>query len=185
MEGKMQDHRSGRRQRDDQAVAMSSPIWLLDVDGVINASKAGWSAMPSRTNISDGAREYRISWAPALLDRIRSLNSSGAAEIRWCTTWCPWADQLERLFRLPTLARALTGEIPRGGGNELKLAAALRVLAEGRRLIWTDDTAIPQSGPAYDALTESGRALLIAPSPRRGLRPEHMDAIEAFAAHHV
>jgi hypothetical protein len=49
-------------------------------------------------------------------------------------------------------------------------------------LIWTDDVAIPTSGPVRDELTAAGRALLIAPIPSRGLQPEDLEAIDAFLA---
>ncbi|GAB7036225.1 MULTISPECIES: hypothetical protein [Catenuloplanes] len=51
----------------------------------------------------------------------------------------------------------------------------------GRRLIWTDDEALPPPGAARDALTADGRAMLVAPDSRRGLQPADLDAIEAFA----
>ncbi|HYY11923.1 MAG TPA: hypothetical protein VE781_13375 [Kineosporiaceae bacterium] len=60
----------------------------------------------------------------------------------------------------------------------LKRAAAERTLAEGRRLVWTDDDAIPEAWLAREDL--AGRALLVAPRPGRGLQPEHLDLIEAF-----
>jgi len=39
------------------------------------------------------------------------------------------------------------------------------VLADGRRLIWTDDEALPKPGETRDELTAGGLALLIAPRP--------------------
>ncbi|SBT46968.1 hypothetical protein [Micromonospora narathiwatensis] len=58
-------------------------------------------------------------------------------------------------------------------------------LNQGLHLIWTDDTEAPTSGPIYEELTRTGRALLIAPSPRLGLQPEHLDAIGAFTANAI
>jgi len=89
---------------------------------------------------------------------------------------------VERLFALPRLDRAWLDELTGSAAAMAKLAAARQVLNQGRRLIWTDDAEVPTSGPVYDGLTVGDRALLIAPSPRRGLQPEHMDAIEAFIA---
>ena len=56
------------------------------------------------------------------------------------------------------------------------------VVTEGRRLIWTDDDAIPPVGDPGRALFEAepDRALLIAPGPQRGLRPEHLALITTF-----
>lgn len=156
------------------------PVWLLDVDGVVNATRPGWGTAPRRaTAYADGVG-WTIRWAPALVDRIRALVAAGQVEVRWCTTWCPWADQLERLWLLPPLGRAFNEPINGAAVSVAKLAAARQVLAEGRRLIWTDDMEVPLSGPLYEELAAGGRALLIRPSGRRGLQPEHMDLIEQF-----
>jgi hypothetical protein len=157
------------------------PVWLLDVDGVVNATQPGWSAAPFKgTAYADGTG-YTMRWAPALTNRIRDLHTAGVVEVRWCTTWCAFADQLERMWRLPELARAFETPINGRLAAVAKLAAARQVLAEGRRLIWTDDTEVPTGGDLYDELTADGRALLIRPSGRRGLQPDDVDAIERFA----
>jgi hypothetical protein len=163
------------------------PVWLLDVDGVINVTRPGWSAPPHRAHTYAGGVEWRIRWAPALVDRIRAFHTSGMVEVRWCSTWCPQAGQLERLFHLPTLGCALdVNPVPPSPENwVLKLNAAWAVLAECRALIWTDDDAIPGEGPARDELEATGRALLIAPKSNRGLQPEDLNAIEEFARAHA
>ena len=83
----------------------------------------------------------------------------------------------------PRSARALTAAelYTADDADPVKLAAARRILAEGRRLVWTDDTAVPASGPLVNELTAGGRGLLIRPHPRRGLRPRDLARIEAFA----
>ncbi|MFG1863061.1 HAD domain-containing protein [Microbispora bryophytorum] len=161
---------------------MNRPVWLLDVDGVINASRPGWGGAPRSGTAYSGSDAYRIRWAPALLDRIRALHRTGGVEIRWCSTWCADADQMERLFALPRLTRAWSEQLSSTAAATAKLAAARQVLAHGRGLIWTDDVEVPTSGPVHDELTKGGRALLIAPLPSRGLQPEHMDAIEDFVS---
>ena len=90
---------------------------------------------------------------------------------------------MERLFKLPVLGRAFTEELRGFTCSEAKLAAARAVLADGRRLIWTDDVEVPteSSEPVlYAELTADGQGLLIRPDERGGLRPEHMDEIESF-----
>lgn len=166
---------------------LTVPVWLLDVDGVLNTTRPGWGAAPRRAVAFSDGMNWPIRWAPALIDRIRGLHASRTVEIRWCTTWCPDAHQLEGLFRLPCLPRALLMDpVPRGAeGRAAKLAAARSVLDdEGRCLVWTDDDAIPETWLLRDELEAGGRALLIAPSPRRGLQPSHLHSIEAFLRRH-
>lgn len=158
------------------------PIWLLDVDGPINAPNSGWSAAPFHATVA-AQRDFKLRWSPDLIRRIRKVHARGQAEIWWCTTWCPWTDALENLWGLPRLPRALPAEVCRAGGQlcrTAKAAAARRVVESGRRLVWTDDEVTPTSGDLFDELTAGGRGLLIAPSSRRGLRPEDLDRIEAF-----
>lgn len=167
-----------------ETVATPDTVWLLAVDGVINSDRPGWGDSPRQHHVyslCDGVT-YRMRWAPALLDRIRLVHWGGQVEIRWCSTWCPEIDQLEKLWALPPFGRALTcTPVPKGSaGDALKVEAARAVLAGGRRLIWTDDTAVPVMGPLHRELTSRGRGLLIRPSPCRGLQPYDMDTIDAF-----
>ncbi|HXV93859.1 MAG TPA: hypothetical protein VD813_11215 [Pseudonocardia sp.] len=161
---------------------MDRPVWLLDVDGVLNVPRPGWDGVSRSGDAHCGGKRFRMRWAPALIDRIRGLQRAGTVDIRWCSTWCGDADQLETLFGLPRLGRAWSDTRTGIAAEVAKLTAARRVSARGRRLVWTDDAEVPRSGPVYEELTAGGRALLIAPSPLRGLQPEHLDAIEAFIA---
>ncbi|MDG6100984.1 hypothetical protein Daura_01375 [Dactylosporangium aurantiacum] len=159
------------------------PVWLLDVDGVINVRRPLWGPSLHRGTASSAGIDWPIRWAPALITRIRRLAATRLLEIRWCTTWCPDADALERLFHLPPLGRALSAaDLDEAEETDrVKLAAAREVLAAGRRLVWTDDTAVPDPGPVAAELTAGGRALLIKPHSRRGLRPSDLARIESFA----
>ncbi|MEV0134951.1 hypothetical protein AB0H83_41680 [Dactylosporangium sp. NPDC050688] len=159
------------------------PVWLLDVDGVLNVRRPLWGPSLCRGTAHSAGVDWPIRWAPLLITRIRHLALAGLVEVRWCTTWCPDADALEHLFDLPPFGRALTAaDLDRVDDTDpLKLAAARGVLADRRRLVWTDDTAVPDPGPESAALTAGGRGLLIKPNPRRGLRPSDLARIEAFA----
>lgn len=163
--------------------AAEPPVWLLDVDEVINADRPAWSEQPyNRTLYAD--KEYKLRWAPTLLKQIRRLRADGVVELRWCTTWCTYAHLLERAFGLLPLVRALADEQCTGSPGRVdmaKCAAAQAVLAAGRRLIWTDDTAVPAFGPMRESMLATERALLIRPRRKIGLTPAHMAEIEAFA----
>lgn len=145
-------------------------VWLLDVDGVINASKAGWSAAPNSGWAFANGNSWRMRWSPQLMERIRKVHQQPSVTILWATTWVGHTDQLERLFKLPALLSAG----PTGMDVVDKQTAALEILESGRRLIWTDDEAIPLTWfSGHDRL-------LIRPKPNRGLRPEHLDLIDNF-----
>jgi len=160
-----------------------APVWLLDVDGVINGHPrfAGWGRPPVKT--SPGPVYYE----PQLIDRIRALHQSGTVEVRWSTTWCGYPVQLKQLGEVLGLDLASAfGDRPMSKTwADLKVDAALAVLAEGRRLIWTDDSEVDAGRrlfPEIAAAEAEGRALLIEPVSQRGLQPEHVDQIEEFAA---
>ncbi len=159
------------------------PLWLLDIDGVINANKPGWSAPPRRIRCAG----FVIRWAPALIDRIRSLHRDGVVEVRWSSTWCGFPPQLDELSaRLGLRLESAFGDRPAHlCWGDMKANAALDAVREGRRLIWTDDDEVGAARELFTLLADAardGRALLIAPRSNRGLQPADLDAIEAFAA---
>lgn len=156
-------------------------VWLLDFDGVVNTSRAGWSRAPSSATVHALGRAWRIRWEPQVVAAVRELETAGV-EVRWATTWSGATGELEAALRLPPLpvAFALADDHTGAAARPLKLGAALAVIRAGDRLIWTDDEAIPETGPERDELEAAG-ALLIAPLPSRGLRPEHVDEIRRYA----
>lgn len=157
------------------------PVWLLDIDGVINANRPGWGGPPRRAVCAG----YTIRWAPALIQRIKAVRAAGLADVRWSSTWCDApADLAELSGRLGLyLDSAVAGPAPGQTWTAVKAEAAVAVLEAGRRLIWTDDEEVgiaPDRCPALGDATAGGRALLIAPRSGRGLQPADLDAIEAF-----
>jgi hypothetical protein len=176
---------------DEAAAPNWRPVWLLDVDGVINGTgRVGWHAPPrTGTAFSDGVG-YAFRWAPQLIKEIRILLPE--VEMRWATTWIDAGTrQLEDLLGLPALPVAYPPDPDRRSTSPdfriahllAKAHAAVDVVRSGRQLIWSDDDAIPLSGQDRDVLDAAG-ALLIAPDPRRGLHPHHLDQIQSFIRHH-
>jgi hypothetical protein len=157
------------------------PVLLLDVDGVLNAFQPSWGDELTRTNVAG----LPIRWAPAMIERLREIHRSGLVEIRWCTTWCGLPVQLRALGELFGLdIPAAFGDRPMSKTwGDLKVEAAIEVIAEGRLLIWADDeeaAAARRLFPVVAAAENAGRALLLTPESRLGLQPEDLDAIEAF-----
>lgn len=165
-------------------VPANLPVWLLDVDGVVNARRPAWDQPFAQGHAFVDGVTYRLQWAPALTRYIKAVHKRGAAEVRWATTWVDHVHQVERLLRLPAFHTAFRGlgNSPAVGAPERKLAAALYVVeVERRPLIWTDDDAIPVGGEDRRRLEEAGvPVLLLAPDPFEGLTPGHLDAIDAF-----
>lgn len=163
------------------------PIWLLDIDGVLNAARPGWDAPPYSAWVSDWDNfRWRIRWSPACIKRIQLLWQSGNVDIQWCTTWCCRDDisKLEATWGLPRLPRAIR-PLPSDTSTTIfaqKVAAANAVIASGIPLIWTDDDISPS---LIDSELNEWDHLLIAPRPSRGLRPHDLDLIETFIATHA
>jgi hypothetical protein len=156
-------------------------VFLLDVDGPLNADKAGWSAAPVSGYAYDrgSARNWKMRWEPKLMSRLRRIEAQYPQTIYWATSWCGSTDNLERLFKLPALLSAASSRM--SGAD--KLMAANAVMEAGDRLIWADDEYTPDSGELYDEWTATGRALLLRPKAtgkRQGLRPEDLDLIDQF-----
>lgn len=161
------------------------PVWLLDVDGVINTNRPGWSAAPRQGMAYADGTGWKMRWASALTTRIQAIHQAGLAEIRWCTTWCERTAQLGRMFGIGPFDDAFGTRPDHKTYGDLKAEAALAVLADGRRLIWADDAEVPAARDLFPQIASAeadGRALLIAPDERRGLQPADLDAVEAFAA---
>jgi Swiss Army Knife RNA repair-like protein len=164
---------------------MEPPVWMLDIDGVINANKPGWGEAPRRRIIGG----FIIRWAPKLIVRMKELQAAHQVEIRWSTTWCgsPWELGMLAMTVGLECAPAFAERPPHKTWGDMKAEAALDVLASGRRLVWTDDDEVGGARwlfPQFEEAEEDGRALLIAPRSNRGLQPDHLDAIEAFATQH-
>lgn len=166
--------------------AASRPVWLLDVDGVLNAADPGWDS-PAQGGVAVAyGTAFRLRWAPDLVARIVRLHRTGSVEVRWATTWVDEIAQVEQLLRLPRFPTAFTGlgAAPSVKAPALKWAAALEVVEEERRpLVWTDDDTITIWEAGVRRLAATGLpVMLVVPDPRTGLQPEHLAAIEGFLA---
>ena len=163
------------------------PVWLLDVDGVVNASRPGWHAAPYQGTVRADSRSWKFRWDPSVTSFIREVALAELAEVRWSSTWVPWRAGVERTLRLPELPVAFAiDEGKEQDVDALKRSAALAVVEQERRpLVWTDDDVVPGFGPLRDRLEAAGvPLLLIAPAFARGLRPDDIETIRAFLVEH-
>jgi hypothetical protein len=158
------------------------PLLLLDFDGVINATRPSWGAAPYRDSVaaSNGVT-YRVRWAPELTNRLAQLHLAGRLDIVWCSTWCSDTLGLERVLGWPSLGSAFSHLGAKVHAGDAKLKAVEHALTSGRRVIWADDTEVPDpESELYARLQAAGECLLIRPVGRQGLTREHLTAIEGF-----
>ncbi|MEV6527482.1 hypothetical protein AB0M43_36710 [Longispora sp. NPDC051575] len=177
------------------------PVWLLDIDGVVNAigSRPDRSTWPSWRQLDADCRgeTWPILCAEPVLEFLRRVHDAGAAEVRWHTTWQDEALMLGELLDLPSFKVQPCPEYDNGeavggarpvGASWWKLPAAERVVGvEGRDLVWTDDDAqwelkthrpiMDNPGPFTRVLNQ---VLVISPHQRLGLSRKHLRRIAEF-----
>ena len=189
---------------------MSRPLLLLDVDGVLNAvggsesQRAVWPQWRRGTATADGTG-WAITFAPAVVARIKAWHGEGRAEVQWLTTWGHDANgELRDLLGLPHLVVAGTygdqdqgATTGTGGGHAAvtpsapdplsgrwwKYDVVSRLLAEdpARLLIWVDDELKP--GTSYRTWADQQPLVRpCGPDPGVGLSPSDLDALELHLA---
>jgi hypothetical protein len=170
----------------------TAPVWLLDIDGVVNALARGpvrgswpsadWAQHVVHADIpGSGRMVLPIFVAQPVLDFVTAVHASGAAEVIWHSTWREAAvSDLAPVLGLPRLEVSVAPEwTARPRDVWWKLPAAQRVVAADRRLVWTDDDIAVVPDQVAD-LAARADTLLISPDPRTGLTAEHLAAIADF-----
>ncbi len=164
------------------------PVWLLDIDGVVNAGYRGdppidvwpeWIATSAHNE-----RVWPINAAVPVLDFIRRVHDEHHAEIRWHTTWQEKAANVGSALGLPDFPVHPAPEFD-GGMRSFewwKLPGVWRVLDdEGRRLVWTDDDIGTELRFAERAALETRpEVLMVTPPSSTGLRPQDLERIAEF-----
>lgn len=172
------------------------PLWLLDIDGVVNALAAGplpevwpehaWIQRLIITEIPEqGMMTLPILAARPVLDFIAEVHHSGRAEIRWHSTWrasavTAFAPSLGLPTTIPISVAPEWSD--RSIAQWWKLGAADRAVASGRTLVWTDDDLRIYRDDAERLASAS--SLLIGPSSETGLTPEELNRIDRFLPDH-
>ena len=122
---------------DREGGEVNIPVLLLDVDGVVNAlsKKIPQGIWPHGSWITGKAtdaerREFPMLIARPVVDFINELHSSGAAEVRWHTTW-QWAVQ-----GVPELAGFGTFEVTKAPEFENYRHYQKQAIMAGRPTWW-------------------------------------------------
>lgn len=169
------------------------PVWLLDVDGVLNAiskrpPRSVWPAEEwiqfDATNRYDGVI-WPLLVAQPVVDFIRRTHQQQRAEIRWHTTWQEQARDIGAQLDLPEFPVQHAPEYATSHTDVdswWKLPAAERVITdEGRALLWTDDDArFELAQPGARRVLVTGTTEIISPPPTCGLTPKLLRRIDAF-----
>lgn len=165
---------------------MTIPVWLLDIDGVLNAVDYPTSTLRFKTWPQDAWLNARItkfpfSVAAAVRDFICKAHESGLVEIRWHTTWQEDAQKVASWLELPTFPVHHAPEAQGWDNAWWKLPSALRVLyLEKRPLLWTDDDINYELTVRQKKKFQEDGALLICPKTEVGLAPAELRRINKF-----
>lgn len=175
---------------------MPKPIWLLDVDGVLNAVSADpdrniWPDF-KRVDVWGGNRSWRIWFSPTVIDFINGVIETDTVDVMWLTTWGGHANQdLREQLGLPFLPLAGDQGYPTDGWWKLPIARQIYREARrvGRPVIWTDDD-IPYDAAATNWLQsvlqkEPDSILAVGPRTSDALTPRHLRKIREFVDKHA
>lgn len=162
----------------------SKPVWLLDVDGVVNCWPAPSFLQLVQSQDWDDAvvRGHKIWWSRALVSFINEVAS--AVQPVWLTTWGRGAaDLLAPRLGLPDfpVIEDQTGDTdPNLQWWKLQRVEELRAwLGPDRSMVWTDDHA--HDGIRAECKSALGEnSLLLQPESNPGLTPLHCAAIKEF-----
>lgn len=163
------------------------PTWLLDIDGVVNATSKipDTQVWPASTRwierlVEDSkAAAWRILAAQPVLDFIWSVHEGSYADIVWLTSWQTDAQLVADALSLPqlrTIEAPMTPQTKYAGRSWWKLAEATREGVAGQRLVWTDD----HISEEITSLGWDDDCLLIAPDAKTGLTPDQLKQIAVF-----
>lgn len=164
------------------------PIWLLDIDGVINIDTPRAWKDDGIAPLVEKIHGFTLRVMPQVRDFINQVHADRLAEVRWHTTWQKDAKLVAEAFGFGDFEVQEAPEFLAFGRypqeDWWKLPAALRVVGdEGRPLIWTDDDIDYCNGQARRECRQTARdvaKVLISPNPHEGLAPLHLRQIREF-----
>lgn len=186
------------------------PLLLLDVDGVLNAVTARpdpdvWPDWERGTAVAAG-RAWPIHWSPTVVRAVVGWRER--ADVQWLTTWGHDANrslsELLGLPEMPVVGTAADADFPPAPGESDPLLSGslaavtpaapdeltgrwwkfdlVRRVVQGdpsRRVVWVDDD-LARQVEVRAWMEREADSLLVAPSPRTGVSPADVAAVEAF-----
>jgi hypothetical protein len=173
-----------------------TPVWFLDVDGVVNAISnicpEGFSSGYARPN-EEHYNQYKIQWDPRVIDAINDLHRSGVIEVQWLTTWGSGANgELRKLIGINELdvaceppgavAESWATYAPPTPSREWWKLTFIKQWHEenpGRKFVWTDDD-IPLEDVAEEFVKQTMTCFAIAPLQQRTLTIREVDRVERW-----
>jgi hypothetical protein len=66
---------------------VTTPIWFLDIDGIVNAAGLDLPPHLVRTDATTAGTKWPIHYSPEVVAFINMVHRGGLAEVRWLTTW--------------------------------------------------------------------------------------------------
>lgn len=160
-------------------------MWLLDVDGVLNAAVPDEDVWQDWRHfcvpLEEGAR-VPVTVAAEVLTFLRDVHTAGLVEIRWLTSWGHAArTDLAPALGLPDWPVASCPA--QRSGVWWKAVVAREVASSERPVVWTDDQIMDMQADAHWPdldIDRTGSALVLTPDSRSGLGPVDLDRILVF-----
>ena len=168
----------------------TTPIVLLDVDGVLNAICDPLSPPDTWSDYKSGAATaghvtWPITFSPTVVRTLQDLHETRKVEIRWLTTWAHEANgPLRDLLGFPNPFEVVgaPGYLKGRSSSWWKLPLAQKVYETTLRpLVWIDDdlSRVPEATYWVDTLN-ADRTLALSPQTHIGITPEDLECINDF-----
>lgn len=171
---------------------MAKPIWLLDLDGVINAlgRVPATEAWPLEEWVLEEVANKHGNWpirtARPVISFINYVHQTDGAEIRWHTTWQEEANKVSTAIGLPEFPIQDAPEYDESAWGYYdpakwwKLGAVERLLQQGYRVLWTDDDiTYALDRPTRLRLQVQG-CRIISPASREGIIQRQINQITSY-----
>jgi len=156
------------------------PIWLLDIDGVLNCGNRTapthlpYNYLEFQQRASSSGRQYNLIIAKEVVDFIDEM--SDFFEIVWCTTWQADANIIGKRIGLKEFRWIDKSKID--SPYHWKRATFEKLQEAKHPILWTDDQI--REFYNYPAKVEFNNAKIIQPYIFEGLAPRHLEQIREF-----